>query len=138
MGKNVQIKEHIFLFMQIILSQGSCNFALHQCDLTLKMLLSSLHTRSDLLQYYHSQVRENSTVFSCYYLAGHTGFPEVLLLLNMHKPAEGTFLFTALRFWRKAFQRCLLLVPWHSCCPHTKDSLTKSRFAWALHRAPSS
>lgn len=30
MGKNVQILKNIFLIMQIILNQGSCNFALHQ------------------------------------------------------------------------------------------------------------
>lgn len=66
-------------------------------------------------------------MFLCYYLAGHTVFPPVLLSLNMHKTAEVTCLFTVLRFSRKVFQKCLLLVLLHSCCPDTKDSLINEK-----------
>lgn len=45
----------------------------------------------------------------------------------MYKTAEATFLFTRLRLSRKVFQKCLLLVPLHSCCPDTKGSLINQR-----------
>lgn len=66
-------------------------------------------------------------MLSGYYLPGHTAFPQLFLTLSMYKTAEATFLFTELRLLRKVFQKCLLLVPLHSCCPDTKGSLINQR-----------